>query len=273
MKKLSDNQRLQTLDEIVFHNRNKNYGAYALRKEEGAFLGKAMFLGISIFVVLGIAPLLLSNLDRSPGALPDAGTPPHWVPVDDWVVPERKVEPAAVKPAPTSVQTYNTSVPVPTQNAVERPASNINPETAVPGLQDSPGEAPVSSYSPPVAVQGPVSTTPQAPPVVADPNAIPAEVDVMADFQGGIQAFRKKVLQNFDGSAYEGSGEKISAVVSFVVERDGSISAVKATGKDADFNREAEKAVSAARGKWKPAVLDGRKVRSYFRIPITMQFE
>lgn len=273
MKKLFDSQSLQTLDEIVFQHRNKNYGAYALRKEEGAFLGKAMFFGISIFVILGISPLLLSNLDSSPGAVPNPGTPPHWVPVEDWVLPDRTVEPPAVKPASPSVQTYDTSVPVPTQNAVERPVSTINPETAVPGLQDTPGEAPVSTYNPPATVQGPEATTPQAPAVIPDPKAIPARVDVMADFQGGIQAFRKKVLQNFDGSAYEGSGEKISAVVTFVVERDGSISAVKATGKDADFNREAEKAVAAARGKWKPAVLDGHKVRSYFRIPITMQFE
>lgn len=273
MKKLSDNQRLQALDEIVFQNRNKNYGAYALRKEEGSFLGKAVLLGISIFVVLGIVPLLLSNLDRSPGALPGTAAPPHWVPVDEWEIPDRTVEPPTVKPAAPPVQTYDTSVPVPTRNAVERPVSDIKPETAVPGLQDTPGTPPVAHYTPPATVPANTVVPVQSAPPVSDPNAIPVRVDVLADFHGGIQAFRKKVAQNFDGSAYEGSGEKISAVVTFVVETDGSISAVKASGKDSEFNREAEKAVTAAKGKWKPAVLDGQKVRSNFRIPITMQFD
>lgn len=261
----------QSLDEIVFQNRNKNYGAYALRREEGSMLGKAMFFGISIFVVLGITPLIIAGMDTTVANTPE-GSGPLWVPVPEVVVPE-KVIPAAAKPVETSVQTYNTSVVVPKRDAVESPAAEINRTQAVPGLQDTPGNPPVTQYSPPAVVPGNSVVPAQTAPPVADPNAIPVRVDVMADFQGGIQAFRKKVIQNFNGDAYVGSGEKISAVVTFVVEKDGTISAVKASGKDPEFNREAEKAVVSAKGKWKPAVLDGQKVRSHFRIPITMQFE
>ena len=61
--------------------------------------------------------------------------------------------------------------------------------------------------------------------------------------------------------------------VSFTVERDGSLTDVKATGSNSDFNREAERAVKAIRGKWNPGKVDGQAVRSKFRFPITMNFE
>ena len=61
--------------------------------------------------------------------------------------------------------------------------------------------------------------------------------------------------------------------MTFVVERDGTISNVKAVGANADFNRESEKVIKSIKGKWNPAKLGGQNVRSYFRFPISMQFE
>ncbi len=273
MKNLHNVRSGHRLDEIVFQDRNKSYGAYALRREEGTVLGKAMFFGISIFVFLGITPLVISGVSSGKTLEPEIINPPQWVPVPEIDRPDRVIDPPAAAPIQLATQSYNSAVPVPKQNAEEPSASVINRNEAVPGLQDTPGEAPVNTYTPPSINSGTNVLPTEVVPPVADPNAIPVKVDVMADFQGGIQAFRKKVIQKFDGAAYEGSGEKISSVVTFVVEKDGSISAVKASGKDAEFNREAEKAVTAAKGKWNPAVLDGQKVRSYFRIPVTMQFD
>ena len=52
-----------------------------------------------------------------------------------------------------------------------------------------------------------------------------------ANFAGGIDGFRNKVLSNFDTSVVGSeSGEVIKAVVTFVVERDGTISNIKAVG-------------------------------------------
>ena len=79
---------------------------------------------------------------------------------------------------------------------------------------------------------------------------------------------------NFDTSVVGSeSGEVIKAVVTFVVERDGTISNIKAAGANADFNKEAEKVIKSIKGKWNPAKLGGQNVRSYFRFPISMQFE
>ena len=95
-----------------------------------------------------------------------------------------------------------------------------------------------------------------------------------ADFLGGINAFRNKVNENFDTSSVESeSGEVIKGIITFVVETDGTISNVKVNGANADFNKEAEKTIKKIKGKWNPAKLQGEKVRSYFRLPISMQFE
>ena len=42
---------------------------------------------------------------------------------------------------------------------------------------------------------------------------------------------------------------------------------------DAAFNKEAEKTIRNIKGKWMPAKLNGKNVRSYFNFPISMQFE
>jgi protein TonB len=267
--KLDENRKL---DEIVFEHRNKLYGAYALRKEEGSVLNKAMFLGISIFLALAITPVVISSFNHSISDGPDLVAPPEWVLPPD--VEKDPPAPAVVTPpVQKPVATYNSVLPTPTKAAKELPVTVVNKDEAVPGFQDAPGEKPKDSYTPPVVNPGPTQQVSTTPAKVKDPNAVVKEVDVQAEFSGGIQAFRKKVAQNFNTSDYEGSGEKISALVTFIVERDGSISAVKASGADADFNKEAEKTVKSIKGNWKPAMLDGEKVRSYFRMPISMQFD
>jgi len=98
-------------------------------------------------------------------------------------------------------------------------------------------------------------------------------VDQAADFAGGgLNGFRKKFVESFDNSAMEGEGT-VKTEITFVVERDGTISQVKASGSSSDFNREAERTIKSIRGKWNPGKVNGQPVRSRFRFPVTMNFE
>lgn len=64
-------------------------------------------------------------------------------------------------------------------------------------------------------------------------------------------------------------GDQGKAYVRFIVERDGSISNVKATGEvGRSIKREAERIVRSF-PKWIPGELNGKRVRSYVRLPIT----
>ena len=106
-----------------------------------------------------------------------------------------------------------------------------------------------------------------------DTKIIHTEVDVEAEFSaGGIDGFRRRVQENFDTEAVEGEGI-LTTTVSFVVEVDGSISQVKATGSNSDFNREAERTIKSIRTKWKPGKKGNQSVRSRFRFPLKMKFE
>lgn len=117
-----------------------------------------------------------------------------------------------------------------------------------------------------------VTPKPPVTPTIEDDNPL-TNVDQEAVFKGGMEAFRQKVLHSFDAETFEGSGEKISTLITFIVEKDGKISHIQAKGKNPDFNKEAETTISKIKGTWEPAKLNGQKVRSYFQFPISMVFE
>lgn len=264
----------QALNEVVFEKRNKEYGAYALRNEANVFLKKALFIGVGLFGLLAMTPLLINTLK------PKAAKTPVFVPInlknvdrpDDRI---EKPEPRVIPPkAPVQVKTQSLTPPTPTRDAVKEETINQKVDDAVISTTTTPG----------VAVNNPnqhvtagtengkeiVKETPAKP----NPNDIIRDVDVEADFIGGVNAFRTKVLQNFDSSVVENeTGEVVKAVVTFVVERDGTISNIKVSGTNTDFNKEAEKTIKGIKGKWNPAKFQGENVRSYFRFPISMQFE
>ena len=105
-----------------------------------------------------------------------------------------------------------------------------------------------------------------------DKQEIHTTVDEEADYDnGGLNGFRVKVAENFDSEAVEGEGV-LTTTVKFVVETNGTVSQVKATGSNADFNREAERVVRTIKG-WKPAKKGGVNVGSYYSLPLKMKFE
>ena len=69
------------------------------------------------------------------------------------------------------------------------------------------------------------------------------------------------------------SKETISSVLTFTVEPDGTISDISAKGENQSFNEEIERAVKSIQTKWIPAEIKGKKVRSYYKMPIRMRIE
>lgn len=262
-------------NEIVFENRNKEYGAYALRTEANATLQKAFLVGMAFFAVLAATPLVLAKLNKVPIDNDKHGfREVTYIDETDKDKDVEKVKPIVVPPKPdVPLKTQSLDTPNPTANPTVETTINPKVDDAVISTTTSPGQ---SVDNPNAHVDntsktdgGKIDTTPKI-----DANAIPIKVDVEADFLGGINAFRNKVNENFDTSSVESeSGEVIKGTITFVVETDGTISNVKVNGANADFNKEAEKTIKKIKGKWNPAKLQGEKVRSYFRLPISMQFE
>ena len=264
----------QALNEVVFEKRNKEYGAYALRNEANVFLKKALFIGVGLFGLLAMTPLVIANLK------PKAIENPVFVDINikDLNLPEDVVErpiPRVIPPkAPVQVKTQSLTPPTPTRGATNEQTINQKVDDAVIAVTTSSGEA-VTNPNQHIS-SGTAENTKPGVDVAPKPNpdVIVEHVDVEADFSGGINVFRNKMVEDFNTSAVESeTGEVIKGMITFIVETDGTISNIKVNGANADFNKEAERTIKKIKGKWNPAKLQGEKVRSYFRLPISMQFE
>ncbi|MCT2406867.1 energy transducer TonB [Chryseobacterium antibioticum] len=281
MKHLNQNQEFR-FNEVLFEHRNKEYGAYALRNESDRILTKALFVGVSLLAAISITPLVISAFTSEPSFHVPVDGPPVVIKlkkVDDQQRPPVEIVKPVQPVAPPNVKQVDTSVPTPKSDAIE-PIKQNKPKDAIPGLIDNLKGDPVKSDSylppPPVIGTGPVIKDTPAPAPKVDDNHIAnkGELSAEAIFPGGLESFRNKVINKFDGSGFDGTGETMRTVVTFVVEKDGTISGIKADGKDAEFNKEAIRTIKSIGGTWKAAKnKQGETVRSYFKFPITMNFE
>ena len=274
------NQNL-SLDEIVFENRNKEYGAYNLRTQYPRVLTKSFIIGTSLFLIAALSPfiyLTIKNLST-----------PEKVEVkadlvdileEDKIIEEPKEEEAPPPPPPPKeeekIEIIQNVVPEPVKAPkVETPPPPISKQIeTTTGLVAQEGVKAPSAYTPPPAPPstGTKTSTAEVKPQVSD-TQVYSEVEQTAEFPGGINSFRNKVSTSFDGSAMNGDEGTVKTEITFVVERDGSITDVKANGKNSDFNAEAVRTIKSIKNKWTPAKINGQSVRYRFRLPLTMNFE
>lgn len=104
-------------------------------------------------------------------------------------------------------------------------------------------------------------------------NTVYTDVDVEGTFPGGEDKLTQFV-QNFYKMPAAAQELGISGIIfiQFVVERDGSISNIKAIAPKArqlgyGLEKECMRVIKLTSGKWKPAERAGKKVRSYWRFP------
>jgi protein TonB len=275
MKNLLQSQG-SNFDEILFQGRNKEYGAYAIRNEYRKTLVKATFSGITLFAVVAISPLIINTFKTPVEVSIPIGEGHTLTSVDIPELPPQTVKPVQAIPVQNTVKF---EIPTPVRNPVkETPATKLSEtEDARIGNETITGDIQINSHinsyiAPSETGSVPLTAPPVDPPKPVD-NTPKTSVDISADFVGGINAFRNKVINNFNTSLMDGTGETVKTTVVFIVEKDGTITDVKASGSNAVFNREAEKTIKSVKGKWIPAKLDGKNVRSYFKFPISMQFE
>lgn len=276
MKHLLENQEFR-LNEILFENRNKQYGAYVLRNESDRILTKSLFIGLSLLAAMSITPMIISAFKTDVTSERDfIPEPPVMINVEKKDPPAEVLPPKAVTPPPPSVKQYDSQVVTPTKNADESKIVKDIPDDAIAGVKNDFIAPPATTINiPTTIVSGPGTVAPPkviAPPTIKDPNEIETPA-VQASFEGGIDSFRNKVMNKFDNSGFE-TGETLSTTITFIVETNGTISEIKTNGKDATFNAEALRTIKAVKGKWIPGKnKKGEAVRSYFKFPISMKFD
>lgn len=270
--------RNPTLDEIVFENRNKAYGAFDLRTHYRSVLTKAFILGTILFVVVVLTPFVIMKIKEMNAAdTTEVNAKLIDIIPEDKIIEQPKDEPPPPPPPPKEEPKQEVI-----QNVVPEPVKAPKVETPPPpiskqletttGLNNQEGVK-TPAYTPPPPPPGPgKSTTVEVKPQVSE-TQVYTEVEQLAEYPGGINAFRSKVNGSFDTSVMDSDAGTVKTEVIFVVERDGSITDVKANGPNKDFNAEAVRTVKSIKNKWAPAKINGQSVRYRFRMPLTMQFE
>lgn len=266
-----------SLDEIVFEHRNKEYGAYDLRSSYRRILTRSMIIGTLIFCIAAITPFVVMKIKQL-AAKEKTEVDANLI----EILPEEQVKEEIVEkeetppPPPPKVEEKIEIL----QNVVPEPVKAPKVETPPPPISEQ-----LKTTTGLINQEGVKQTAHIPPPVQAPPKAAAVEskapsttevyesVDQEAEFPGSLNSFRNKIAENFDNSAMEGGEGTLKATVTFIVERDGSISDVKATGSNSDFNSEAVRTVKSIRTKWVPAKINGQPVRQRFRLPLTMNFE
>lgn len=266
-----------SLDEIVFENRNKEYGAYDLRSSYRRILTRSMIIGTLIFCIAAITPFVVMKIKQL-AAKEKTEVDANLI----EILPEEQVKEEIVEkeetppPPPPKVEEKIEIL----QNVVPEPVKAPKVETPPPPISEQ-----LKTTTGLINQEGVKQTAHIPPPVQAPPKAAAVEskapsttevyesVDQEAEFPGSLNSFRNKIAENFDNSAMEGGEGTLKATVTFIVERDGSISDVKASGSNSDFNNEAVRTVKSIKTKWVPAKINGQPVRQRFRLPLTMNFE
>ncbi len=268
-----------TLDEIVFENRNKAYGAYDLRTSYRSILTKSFIFGTILFLVAAITPFVIMKIKQM-NAKETTEVNANLIDIlpEEQIIEEIKEEEPPPPPPPPKEEPQQEVI----QNVVPEPVKAPKVETPPPpitkqletttGLVNQEGVK-TPTYTPPPPPPGPTkSTTVEVKPQVSE-TQVYTEVEQLAEFPGGINSFRSKVNSSFYTSVMDGDEGTVKTEVTFVVERDGSITDVKANGSNKDFNAEAIRTVKSIKNKWAPAKINGQSVRYRFRMPLTMQFE
>lgn len=98
---------------------------------------------------------------------------------------------------------------------------------------------------------------------------------VPAEFPGGANQLRNLVSSNFNGSIMTGDEGTMKTTITFIVDKNGNVKDIKASGNNEKFNDEAARVTKLANENktWKPAILNGKPVAYQYKIPLTMNFE
>lgn len=92
-----------------------------------------------------------------------------------------------------------------------------------------------------------------------------------ANFPGGNDAFTKLVYSKFNSGLIDCQDQDIQrTMIEFIVEKDGTLSNIKAIGANGSLNKEGIRIVKSITEKWQPATLKGKNVRMNFKQPVKL---
>jgi protein TonB len=263
--------------DLVFEDKNKAYGAYQLRLENPKTSLVAFITGIALmFAILGSWILFSSFSDTAvPDVTDDGGV---IIKISDYNAPKEPETPKAVIPIKNDEPVKKEIDKKDLQNAVlvednydeirtnkemkENPI--INNQTDASGTTGT-----VTSTGTSTSTTG----TSLAPPSNSNTPVTTNVLDRLPEFPGKMKSFYDYVANNINKPDVDDNVTSMNVIMSFVIEKDGSMSDIKALrSTDKNLEREAIRVLKALKIKWSPGWKDGEKVRTLFTLPIKVTY-
>ena len=273
--------------DIIFADKNKEFGAYDLRKKSDRRHNLAALytlIGLCIIVILIILLGKLNDYRAEQKALAlqeqrekmmqaMVETPDDDV-QDEPEVEEQKFEQPEIEvPQEVLATVQVTQIAIVDADKVKNEVMDMDDQkedNTARGVVTQEGSDDADKFQ---AVQEQVVVK-EPEPVKPKEDEIFVAVEQQAEFPGGIVELKKWLGRNLDypetARMNEVSGR---VIVRFVVEKDGSIGqATILKGVDKDLDREALRVVKKM-PKWQPGKNNGVPVRSYFNLPVVFSLQ
>jgi periplasmic protein TonB len=262
--------------DLIFEGRNKDYGAYELRKTYNRRLAIALIATAAFCVLLFVAYFVSNSMgddDKNKDLI-----------VQDVQLEEVKQEkkdeppppPPPPKPEPPKVEITKFTPPKIVKDEEvkedEKPPEVEKLEETKIGTINQEGIKDEGIVAPPVSDEGKgVVEAPKK--EEEDWDKTFTKVEIESEYPGGASAWQRYLNKNLrypqDAIDNEIQG---TVVVQFIVDKAGAVSDVEAISGPKELRDEAVRVIKKS-GTWTPAVQNGRQVKSYKKQPIVFRLE
>ncbi len=257
-----------SLIDVIFDGRNKEYGAYELRKNDSKRTKAALSITIAVVAVVLTGTTLANSFKKDERR---SNLPPGIVltAVEELKPPEKLPEPE-VKPEEQMKTEKFTQIVIVDKDDIDPPPSQDDLDSAGIDIVTKEGKPDIFTADPP---NGPGKDPGGIiqPKEVKEPEEIRTTVDVTAKFEGNWIKFLQKNL-NAETPVNNGAAPgRYSVVIQFVVDREGNVSDIKAlTNHGYGVEEEAVRVLKKA-PKWQPAIAAGYIVKAYHKQVIVFE--
>jgi protein TonB len=263
--------------DIIFEGRNKEYGAYELRKSYNKRLVTSLLIVGALCLLLFLGYIISSIMENKADA---KNVVVQDVQLEEIKQEEKKEEPPPPPPPkppePPKVEMAKFTPPKIVKDEEvkeeEKPPEVEKLEETKIGTMNQEGQKDEGIVAPPVEDAGKgVVEAPKKDDEDWDKTF--TKVEIESEYPGGAAAWQRYLNRNLRYPQEAIDNEVQGAVVvQFIVDREGNVSDVEAISGPQELRSEAVRVIKKS-GKWTPAVQNGRQVKSYKKQPIVFRLE
>lgn len=258
--------------DIIFEGRNKEYGAYDLRKTYSRRITIALVSTVVIMAIIYIGSVVAKNLSAKDDAIEMKVKDLTLEQIKPNEPPPPPPPPPPKLPPPPPIATIAFTPPkvVKDEEVIKPPPEVKQIEEAKVDVKTVEGTKDLGIVAPPVEDKG---TQVVAAPVEKkeDEDKVFTKVEIEASFPGGASAWTRYVTKAIEANQDEFTESDYgTCVVKFIVDKSGKVSDVEATTMKGSKLAEVATNVIRKGPNWVPAQQNGRQVNAYRLQPVTL---